>query len=158
MECLASVKGDEECANPSLLQLAANISKEPKIYGEYKFPSCCHFWDAEGDSEERDNNEVPSEAQKSPEELEKKISETFFYNYEDVCSRPFVTEDSGIPINLLTLMYPFCGGCGNVKLRMFNTCSLNGTCLIWSGQCGISGTRSVETQIRVLTGYGSEWI
>uniref|UniRef100_A0A672TLJ5 Cilia- and flagella-associated protein 44 n=1 Tax=Strigops habroptila TaxID=2489341 RepID=A0A672TLJ5_STRHB len=37
----------------------------------------------------------------------KKISETFFYNYEDICSRPWVTEDSGIPINLLTLKHSF---------------------------------------------------
>ncbi|XP_054683235.1 cilia- and flagella-associated protein 44 [Grus americana] len=61
----------------------------------------------EGDLEEQDNNEVPSEAQKRPEEVEKKISDTFFYNYEDIYSRPFVTEDSGIPINLLTLKHSF---------------------------------------------------
>ncbi|KFQ82177.1 WD repeat-containing protein 52, partial [Phaethon lepturus] len=41
------------------------------------------------------------------EKVEKKISETFFYNYEDIYSRPFVTEDSGIPINLLTLKHSF---------------------------------------------------
>ncbi|KFO87415.1 WD repeat-containing protein 52, partial [Buceros rhinoceros silvestris] len=41
------------------------------------------------------------------EELEKKILETFFYNNEDIYSRPFVTEDSGIPINLLTLKHSF---------------------------------------------------
>nr|XP_021155428.1 cilia- and flagella-associated protein 44 isoform X3 [Columba livia] len=63
--------------------------------------------DAEDNLEEEDNSEVPSEAQKRPEKVEKKISETFFYNYEDICSRPFVTEDSGIPINLLTLKHSF---------------------------------------------------
>ncbi|NXS53149.1 CFA44 protein, partial [Brachypteracias leptosomus] len=41
------------------------------------------------------------------EEAEKTIPETFFYKYEDIYSRPFVTEDSGIPINLLTLKYSF---------------------------------------------------
>ncbi|KFW01147.1 WD repeat-containing protein 52, partial [Eurypyga helias] len=41
------------------------------------------------------------------EKVETKISETFFYNYEDICSRPFVTEDSGIPINLLTFKHSF---------------------------------------------------
>ncbi|XP_009981330.1 PREDICTED: WD repeat-containing protein 52, partial [Tauraco erythrolophus] len=46
-------------------------------------------------------------AEEQEEEVEKKISETFFYNYEDICSRPFVTEDSGIPINLLTLKHSF---------------------------------------------------
>lgn len=73
--------------------------------------------------EEKDNSEVLLEAQKRPEKVEKKISETFFYNYEDIYSRPFVTEDSGIPINLLTLKYPFFSGCANLKLRIFNKCS-----------------------------------
>lgn len=96
---------------------------EPKIYGEYKFPLCSHFWDAEGDLEEQDNSEGPLEAHKRPEKVEKKISETFFYNYEDIYSCPFVTEDSGIPINLLSLKYPFCWSCANLKLRIFNICS-----------------------------------
>ncbi|KAM9277709.1 cilia- and flagella-associated protein 44 [Cariama cristata] len=61
----------------------------------------------EGDFEEQDNSEVPSETQKRPENVEKKISETFFYKYEDIYSWPFVTEDSGIPINLLTLKHSF---------------------------------------------------
>lgn len=118
-----SAGGGKGCVNPSLLQLGANISKEPKIYGEYKFHLCFHFWDAEDNLEEEDNSEVPSEAQKRPEKVEKKISETFFYNYEDICSRPFVTEDSGIPINLLTLKYPFCWGSANLKLGIFNISS-----------------------------------
>lgn len=58
--------------------------------------------------EEEDSTEVVPEAEKGPKKIEKKISETFFYNGEDVHSQPFVTEDSGIPINLLTLEYPFC--------------------------------------------------
>ncbi|KFV62256.1 WD repeat-containing protein 52, partial [Dryobates pubescens] len=41
------------------------------------------------------------------QKVENKISETFFYNYEDIHSRPLVTEDSGIPVNLLTLKYSF---------------------------------------------------
>ncbi|XP_009637348.1 cilia- and flagella-associated protein 44-like [Egretta garzetta] len=46
-------------------------------------------------------------AEEQEEEVEKKISETFFYNYENIYSQPFVTEDSGIPINLLTLKHSF---------------------------------------------------
>ncbi|XP_009865400.1 PREDICTED: WD repeat-containing protein 52, partial [Apaloderma vittatum] len=46
-------------------------------------------------------------AEEQEDEVEKKISETFFYNYEDIYSRPFVTEDSGIPVNLLTLKHSF---------------------------------------------------
>ncbi|XP_035170780.1 cilia- and flagella-associated protein 44 isoform X1 [Oxyura jamaicensis] len=57
--------------------------------------------------EEEDNSEVAPKAEKRPEKIEKKISENFFYNREDVYSRPFVTEDSGIPINLLTLEHSF---------------------------------------------------
>ncbi|KAM6141028.1 LOW QUALITY PROTEIN: cilia- and flagella-associated protein 44 [Pterocles gutturalis] len=63
--------------------------------------------DAEGDLQEQDNSEIHSETQRRPEEVEKKISETFFYNYEDICSQPFVTEGSGIPINLITLKHSF---------------------------------------------------
>ncbi|XP_074070622.1 cilia- and flagella-associated protein 44 [Macrotis lagotis] len=37
----------------------------------------------------------------------KKISENFFYNYNEVASVPFVTKDSGIPLNLLTLIHSF---------------------------------------------------
>ncbi|KAM6381907.1 LOW QUALITY PROTEIN: cilia- and flagella-associated protein 44 [Alca torda] len=62
---------------------------------------------AERDLEEQDNSEILSERQKKHEKVEEKISETFFYNYEDIYSRPFVTEDSGIPINLLTLKHSF---------------------------------------------------
>lgn len=78
------------------------------IYAEYKFSLYSHFWHAADDLEEEDSTEVVPEAEKGPKKIEKKISETFFYNSEDVHSRPFVTEDSGIPINLLTLEYPFC--------------------------------------------------
>ncbi|CAM4444167.1 unnamed protein product [Caretta caretta] len=57
--------------------------------------------------EEEEDTEKPPEREKKPETLERKISETFFYNYEDLCSQPFVTSDSGIPINLLTLIHSF---------------------------------------------------
>lgn len=43
---------------------------------------------------------------KKPVKVEKKISETFFYEYEDLCSFPYVTPDSEIPFGMLTLMYP----------------------------------------------------
>ncbi|XP_065532760.1 cilia- and flagella-associated protein 44 isoform X1 [Lathamus discolor] len=62
---------------------------------------------AEGGFEEQDNSEELSEAQKNPDQGEKKISEAFFYNYEDIRSRPFVMENSGIPVNLLTLKHSF---------------------------------------------------
>ncbi|XP_019404351.1 PREDICTED: cilia- and flagella-associated protein 44 isoform X2 [Crocodylus porosus] len=59
------------------------------------------------DVEEPEDTEKHPEQKHKPEKLEKKISETFFYNYEDLCSRPFVTSDSGIPSNLLVLIHSF---------------------------------------------------
>ncbi|XP_075762751.1 cilia- and flagella-associated protein 44 isoform X2 [Pelodiscus sinensis] len=61
----------------------------------------------QGEEEQEEDIEKPLEAEKKPEKLEKKISETFFYNYEDLCSQPFVTSDSGIPIYLLSLIHSF---------------------------------------------------
>lgn len=40
------------------------------------------------------------------EEVKKKISENFFYDYTELISMPFVTPDSNIPLDLLTLVYP----------------------------------------------------
>ncbi|XP_042665377.1 cilia- and flagella-associated protein 44 isoform X2 [Centrocercus urophasianus] len=77
------------------------------------------------DLEEQDNTEVSPKEEKTPERKEKKISETFFYSYEDICSRPFVTEDSGIPINLLTLKYSFGYDCiRSVNLMVMDSQSL----------------------------------
>ncbi|XP_031468919.1 cilia- and flagella-associated protein 44 isoform X1 [Phasianus colchicus] len=77
------------------------------------------------DLEEQDNIEVSPKEEKSPEKEEKKIPETFFYSYEDICSRPFVTEDSGIPINLLTLKYSFGYDCiRSVNLMVMDSQSL----------------------------------
>lgn len=62
--------------------------------------------ETEEEEEQEEDTEKPPEPEKKPEKLERKISETFFYNYEDLYSQPFVTSDSGIPINLLALKYP----------------------------------------------------
>ncbi|XP_072192974.1 cilia- and flagella-associated protein 44 [Excalfactoria chinensis] len=84
---------------------------------------------AESDTEsidlEEQDTKVPPKEEKSLEKEEKKISETFFYSYEDICSRPFVTEDSGIPINLLTLKYSFGYDCiRSVNLMVLDSQSL----------------------------------
>uniref|UniRef100_G1NND7 Cilia and flagella associated protein 44 n=1 Tax=Meleagris gallopavo TaxID=9103 RepID=G1NND7_MELGA len=77
------------------------------------------------DLEEQDNTEVSPKEEKILEGKEKKISETFFYSYEDIYSRPFVTEDSGIPINLLTLKYSFGYDCiRSVNLMVLDSQSL----------------------------------
>ncbi|XP_025949780.2 cilia- and flagella-associated protein 44 isoform X3 [Dromaius novaehollandiae] len=77
------------------------------------------------DVEEQHDPEVRSEPEKRPEKVEKKISETFYYKYEDLYSRPFVTEDSGIPINLLTLEHSFGYDCmRTVNLLMMDSQTL----------------------------------
>ena len=38
---------------------------------------------------------------------EEKIPDDFYYNFEDHSSRPQITEESGLPNDLLTLQYPF---------------------------------------------------
>lgn len=46
-------------------------------------------------------------AEEAEEEVKKKISESFFYDYMELVSLPFVTPNSNIPLDLLTLVYPF---------------------------------------------------
>lgn len=46
-------------------------------------------------------------AEEKQEEVKKKISINFYYNYLDLVSRPFVTSASLVPLDILTLVYPF---------------------------------------------------
>ncbi|XP_068037168.1 cilia- and flagella-associated protein 44 isoform X3 [Anomalospiza imberbis] len=62
---------------------------------------------AEDNLDKQDNSQVFSEPQKRPEEVKKKIAETFFYTYEDVYSGPYATGDTEIPIDLLTFKHSF---------------------------------------------------
>uniref|UniRef100_A0A8C0K1W2 Uncharacterized protein n=1 Tax=Canis lupus dingo TaxID=286419 RepID=A0A8C0K1W2_CANLU len=51
--------------------------------------------------------EAPASASEgAEEEVKKKISENFFYDYMELVLMPFVTPDSNIPLDLLTLVYP----------------------------------------------------
>ncbi|XP_015670411.1 cilia- and flagella-associated protein 44-like [Protobothrops mucrosquamatus] len=69
----------------------------------------------EAGSAASEEEEPPPEPEKTPEPVkkkkkevvEKKISENFYYNYEELCSYPYITPDSGIPVNLLSLMHSF---------------------------------------------------
>ncbi|XP_074260450.1 cilia- and flagella-associated protein 44 isoform X3 [Saimiri boliviensis] len=45
--------------------------------------------------------------EEAEEEVKKKISESFFYDYMELASMPFVTQDSDIPLDLLTLVHSF---------------------------------------------------
>uniref|UniRef100_A0A8C6F6C3 Cilia- and flagella-associated protein 44 n=1 Tax=Monodon monoceros TaxID=40151 RepID=A0A8C6F6C3_MONMO len=47
------------------------------------------------------------DAEEAEEEVKKKISESFFYDYMELASMPFVTPDSNIPLDLLTLVHSF---------------------------------------------------
>ncbi|XP_073929246.1 cilia- and flagella-associated protein 44 isoform X2 [Castor canadensis] len=46
-------------------------------------------------------------AEEAEEEAVTKISETFFYDYSELASMPFVTPDSNIPLDFLTLVHCF---------------------------------------------------
>ncbi|XP_007945643.1 cilia- and flagella-associated protein 44 [Orycteropus afer afer] len=46
-------------------------------------------------------------AEEAEEEVKKKIPDSFFYDYNELVSRPFVTPDSSIPLHLLTLVHSF---------------------------------------------------
>ncbi|XP_016158290.1 PREDICTED: cilia- and flagella-associated protein 44 isoform X2 [Ficedula albicollis] len=77
---------------------------------------------AEGNLDEQDNSEVSSESQKRPEEVKKKIPETFFYMYEDVYSGPYATDDFEIPTDLLIFKHSFGYDCTRpVNLMMMDT-------------------------------------
>ena len=51
-------------------------------------------------------NQLVSEHEAKDDE-EEKIPDDFYYNFEDHSSRPQITEESGLPSDLLTLQYPF---------------------------------------------------
>ncbi|XP_006628047.3 cilia- and flagella-associated protein 44 isoform X2 [Lepisosteus oculatus] len=54
----------------------------------------------------------------------KKIPRDFYYEYEELCSKPFVSPDSGIPTNLLQLLHSFGYDCtkrANLQLLDENT-------------------------------------
>ncbi|XP_045857465.1 cilia- and flagella-associated protein 44 [Meles meles] len=58
------------------------------------------------------------------EEVKKKISENFFYDYMELVPMPFVTPDSNIPLDLLTLVHSFGYDCrkrANLQLLDSNT-------------------------------------
>uniref|UniRef100_A0A9L0R5H1 Cilia- and flagella-associated protein 44 n=1 Tax=Equus caballus TaxID=9796 RepID=A0A9L0R5H1_HORSE len=63
-------------------------------------------------------------AEEAEEKVKKKISETFFYYYTQLVSTPFVTPDSNIPLDLLTLVHSFGYDCrkrANLQLLDNNT-------------------------------------
>ncbi|XP_047648289.1 cilia- and flagella-associated protein 44 isoform X1 [Phacochoerus africanus] len=68
--------------------------------------------------------ETPVPAAEEAEEKVKKISESFFYDEMELVSMPFVTPDSNIPLDLLTLVHSFGYDCrkrANLQLLDSNT-------------------------------------
>ncbi|XP_063081041.1 cilia- and flagella-associated protein 44 isoform X2 [Cavia porcellus] len=56
----------------------------------------------------RTPQEPPAQAEEEAEdEVKKKISESFFYEYNELASVPFVTPDSDIPLDFLELVHSF---------------------------------------------------
>uniref|UniRef100_A0A671DQ09 Cilia- and flagella-associated protein 44 n=1 Tax=Rhinolophus ferrumequinum TaxID=59479 RepID=A0A671DQ09_RHIFE len=63
-------------------------------------------------------------AEESEEEIKTKISPSFFYDYTELVLIPFVTPDSNIPLDLLTLVHSFGYDCrkrANLQLPDSNT-------------------------------------
>ncbi|KAM4795585.1 cilia- and flagella-associated protein 44 [Rhinophrynus dorsalis] len=50
---------------------------------------------------------VAVEPDEEEEEIQDKIPEDFFYEYETICSQPYVTPDTGIPNDVLHLLHSF---------------------------------------------------
>ncbi|XP_062982990.1 cilia- and flagella-associated protein 44 [Elgaria multicarinata webbii] len=108
-----SEEGKGTSASEGQKEEAKKIADEPTEGEEGEKP------DEEGEgssgSEEEEEEEQSPEPEKPPEPVkkkkkvpvEKKISENFYYNYEELCSVPYATPDSGIPLDLLTLMHSF---------------------------------------------------
>ncbi|KAL2805099.1 cilia- and flagella-associated protein 44 isoform 2 [Daubentonia madagascariensis] len=73
----------------------------------------------------RVSQETPGpDAEEAAEEVKKKISESFYYDYMELASMPFVTLDSNIPLDLLTLVHSFGYDCrkrANLQLLDSNT-------------------------------------
>nr|KAF6473606.1 cilia and flagella associated protein 44 [Rousettus aegyptiacus] len=78
-----------------------------------------------GSTEKSQYTETPHSAEEEAEkEVKKKISQSFFYDYKELVSMPFVTPDSNIPLNLLTLVHSFGYDCtrrANLQLLDSNT-------------------------------------
>ncbi|XP_046281212.1 cilia- and flagella-associated protein 44 isoform X1 [Marmota monax] len=63
-------------------------------------------------------------AEEAEEEPKKKISESFFYDYNELASMPFVTPNSNIPLDFLVLVHSFGYDCrkrANLQLLDSNT-------------------------------------
>ncbi|XP_043929077.1 cilia- and flagella-associated protein 44 [Protopterus annectens] len=54
-----------------------------------------------------ESEEEGEEERHAEKEIKRKIPEDFYYNYEDLCSKPFVSAESGIPSNLLQMIHSF---------------------------------------------------
>ncbi|XP_008573041.1 PREDICTED: WD repeat-containing protein 52 [Galeopterus variegatus] len=72
----------------------------------------------EDDLETSHETSAPT-AEEAEEEVKKKISESFFYDYTELASIPSVTLDSSIPLDILMLIHSFgydCGKRANLQL------------------------------------------
>ncbi|XP_027621458.1 cilia- and flagella-associated protein 44, partial [Tupaia chinensis] len=60
--------------------------------------------------------------EEAEKEVKKKLSESFFYNYMDLASMPFITPESNIPVDLLRLVHSFGYDCKRrANLQLLDT-------------------------------------
>ncbi|KAK6486478.1 cilia- and flagella-associated protein 44-like [Huso huso] len=80
---------------------------------------------AEEEKPGKEAGEDNKEEDKKDKEAQDKILEDFYYEYEDICSKPFVSPDSEIPSNLLHLTHSFGYDCTKrANLQLLDDCSL----------------------------------
>ncbi|XP_041088697.1 cilia- and flagella-associated protein 44 isoform X2 [Polyodon spathula] len=80
---------------------------------------------AEEEKPGKEAGEDNEEEDKKGKEAQEKIPEDFYYEYEDICSKPFVSPDSEIPSNLLHLTHSFGYDCTKrANLQLLDDCSL----------------------------------
>ncbi|XP_006903052.1 PREDICTED: WD repeat-containing protein 52 [Elephantulus edwardii] len=66
-----------------------------------------------------------SAAKETEDEVKRKLSDQFYYNYDELASKPYVTPNSSIPLNLLSLVHSFGYDCRRrANLQLLDSCTL----------------------------------
>ncbi|KAM5180821.1 cilia- and flagella-associated protein 44 [Mantella aurantiaca] len=88
---------------------------------------------------EQPNTEEGEKEEEAEEEMEEKIPEDFFYDYDSICSHPYITPDSGIPSGVLQLLHSFGYDCN----KRANLHVLDGQTLLY-----IAGTMTIILSLK----------
>ncbi|XP_053421789.1 cilia- and flagella-associated protein 44 [Nycticebus coucang] len=112
----------EDTTDETLTEGEESYLEEEKTDLEHVEGSSSSFQDDDLETT-RVSQETPA-VEEEGEEVKKKISESFYYDYMELVSIPFVTPDSNIPLDLLSLVHSFGYDCrkrANLQLLDNNT-------------------------------------